>query len=101
MPSSLDRYKKDLEALINLGDRLEWSMRANCFPEATLQQFEAALPGKGEAAVKTLPSFDPEYQRWYSEAQRLIKQLLPDRLADFVRHYEKPKGRKSISIENY
>jgi hypothetical protein len=26
---------------------------------------------------------------------------LPDRLADFVRHYEKPKPRKDISYENY
>lgn len=31
----------------------------------------------------------------------LIKQLLPDRLSDFVRHYEKPKPRKEISYENY
>ena len=31
----------------------------------------------------------------------MIKQLLPDRLVDFVRHYEKPKPRKDISYENY
>ena len=35
------------------------------------------------------------------EAKVLIKQLLPDRLADFARHYEKPKPRKDISVENY
>jgi hypothetical protein len=38
---------------------------------------------------------------WYSEARALIRQLLPDRLADFVRHYEKPKPRKDITAENY
>ena len=27
--------------------------------------------------------------------------MLPDRLSDFVRHYEKPKPRKDISFENY
>ncbi len=31
----------------------------------------------------------------------LVKQLLPDRLADFVHHYEKPKSRKSVTYETY
>ena len=31
----------------------------------------------------------------------MIKQFLPDRLADFVRHYEKPKPRKDISYDSY
>lgn len=31
----------------------------------------------------------------------LVRQLLEDRLADFVRHYEKPKIRKEITYENY
>ena len=30
-----------------------------------------------------------------------MRQLLPDRLEDFVRHYEKPKTRKDITYENY
>ena len=41
------------------------------------------------------------YQCWYSEAKTLIKQLLPDRLTDFVRYYEKPKPRKDITPESY
>ena len=40
-------------------------------------------------------------QPWYSEAKVLIRQLLPDRLSDFVRHYEKPKPRKDITYESY
>ena len=39
--------------------------------------------------------FATPYQRWYSEVKVLIKQLLPDRLVDFVQHYEKPKSRTS------
>jgi hypothetical protein len=42
-----------------------------------------------------------KYQSWYSEARALLKQLLPDRLDDFARLYEKPKARKSIGYENY
>jgi uncharacterized protein (UPF0332 family) len=54
-----------------------------------------------DAFIKKLPKFNEDYQAWYSEAKALIKQLLPDRLSDFVRHYEKPKPRKDISYENY
>ena len=42
--------------------------------------------------------FATPYQRWYSEVKVLIKQLLPDRLVDFVQHYEKPKSRTSESL---
>jgi hypothetical protein len=59
------------------------------------------LKTKADEYIKELPSFGDEYQRWYSEALALIRQLLPDRLVDFSRHYEKPKARKNISFENY
>ncbi len=36
-----------------------------------------------------------------AEAKVLIKQLLPDRLDDFVRLYEKPKSRKKIDFESH
>jgi len=51
--------------------------------------------------LASLPSFKIEYQIWYSEVKVLLKQLLQDRLDDFVRLYEKPKIRKDISFENY
>lgn len=51
--------------------------------------------------VKKIPDFDSSYQGWYSEASAVIKQLLPDRLSDFVRLYEKPKSRKEVTWENY
>jgi hypothetical protein len=55
-----------------------------------------------KAYLKTLPTdFGEAYQRWYSEAKILVKQLLPDRLEDFVAHYEKPKNRKEVTHVNY
>src|SRR5690606_622832 len=51
--------------------------------------------------MDALPDFKDAYQFWYSESLVLIKQLLPDRLNDFIRLYEKPKGRKDIGFENY
>ena len=52
-------------------------------------------------SAQALPLFKTEYQPWYSEAKALVRQLLPDRLLDFTRYYEKPKTRKEITFENY
>jgi hypothetical protein len=56
---------------------------------------------KSTAVIKALPNFKNAYQGWYSEAKTMIRQLLPDRIEDFSRLYEKPKSRKEITYENY
>jgi hypothetical protein len=103
-PSNLDRFKKDLEALIAKGEQLHIAMQAQAFPREVREQLKKQLGNDAkrlEKFIAALPSLVTDYQPWYSEAKILIKQLLPDRLADFVRHYEKPKPRKDISFENY
>lgn len=97
MQPNLEKYKKDLEKLISKGDLLHIAMQHECFPD----EVKKALGKDAQEIIKQLPKFNAEYQAWYSEAKVLIKQLLPDRLADFARHYEKPKPRKDISYENY
>jgi len=101
MMSNLDRYKKDLESLLNQGELLHYAMQLACFPEETERAIKQHYGDKTKDVIKALPLFNDEYQSWYSEAKTLVKQLLPDRLADFVRHYETPKPRKDITYENY
>ena len=101
MASNLDRYRKDLDALIERGERLHLAIQAACYPEEFEKAFKKQLGTKVREFVKALPDFKTEYQSWYSEAKVLIRQLLPDRLADFTRHYEKPKPRKDITFESY
>ena len=101
MMSNLDRYKKDLESLITTGQQLEISIKAKCYPERVKSQLKKKLGAETEEVIAALPPFATTYQRWYSEAKALIRQLLPDRLADFVRYYEKPKTRKAITYESY
>lgn len=101
MQSNLDRYKKDLDALLSKGDMLHMALEHHCMPEEFEVEVKRQLGKKAKQYLDDLPNFGQEYQVWYSEAKSLIKQLLPDRLADFVRHYEKPKPRKDISFENY
>lgn len=100
MLPNLDRYKKELDSLLETGRDLEFAMPRECSQEferlATKQ-----LGDKARAFISALPSFRESYQVWYSEAKALIRQLLPDRLTDFVRHYEKPPRRKDITAESY
>ncbi len=101
MMSNLDRYKKDLESLIETGGELRLSIEAKCYPERLKSLLKESFGAKAKEIIAALPPFDTTYQHWYSEAKALIRQLLPDRLADFVGHYEKPKSRKMITAESY
>jgi len=100
---NIEKYKTDLQALINKGDRLDISIKYSCYPENIEKQIKAALKDdtKVKEWISKLPAFNKEYQSWYSEALVLIKQLLPDRLLDFTKLFEKPKTRKSIEYGNY
>lgn len=105
MLSNLDRYKQDLDSLIVKGDKLLLAIYAECFPEKLEDSLKKEHGDKAKEILKDLlksvPSFAQDYQAWYSEAKVLVKQLLPDRLSDFVGHYERPKPRKNITYESY
>jgi hypothetical protein len=97
LQKNLERYKSDLDKLKQKGDQLHLAMQYECFPD----QVKKVLGKKADEEIKKLLKFSEEYQTWYTESKVLIKQLLPDRLDDFTRHYEKPKPRKDITYENY
>jgi hypothetical protein len=100
MSSNIDKYKRDLDALIGRGEMLQNAIQFECCPDKFRKAVKDAQLDPKEVVSK-LPSFTETYQSWYSEALVLIRQILPDRLDDFTRHYEKPKSRKEISFENY
>lgn len=102
MQSNLDKYKSDLNDLVDLGGKLDVAIQLECFPEKFEKHFkEKKEEHKFSDIKKILPSFRDEYQKWYSEALILVKQLLPNRLNDFVRLYEKPKTGKQLSSDTY
>ena len=47
-----------------------------------------------------LPNFNLSYDSWYSESLAVIKQLLPDRVDDFIKQYKQEK-RKDIDFLTY
>lgn len=103
MISNLEKYKKDLESLLKRGPALvcalEYQQDPIGFANEAKKQF--ADDTKAAGFLKGLPNFSSTYQTWYSEAKAIIRQLLPDRIEDFARLYEKPKSRNEITFENY
>jgi hypothetical protein len=93
-----------LDALIKRGDNLLYAIQKEHVPGFESQLKKQAGAGNSQKVkefLAALPAFSEAYQSWYSEAKALVRQLLPDRLADFVRHYEKPKSRKELTYESY
>jgi len=80
------------------------AMQYDCHPNEFKEKLKEALKGSDETAKTFLdgpPKFKSEYQEWYSKAQAVIKQVLPDRLKDFISYYEYPRPRREIDSGNY
>jgi hypothetical protein len=73
MTSNLEKYKQDIQKLINEGERLLSILKNN----------------------DDLKKFRKNYEVWYSESLALIKVVLPDRFNDFKKYYDH-KGQKSL-----
>jgi hypothetical protein len=83
MPTNLERFKSDLSKLISVG----WDMYSEltdriCALEENKDDYEG--------------SFEENYQRWYTEASAVLKQLMPDRLPEFSHLYHGDGKRKQI-----
>jgi hypothetical protein len=102
--SNIERYKNDFEKLLKQGELVFEALSRYAYGDEYDQAILKAFKGdkkKQKTFLEAVPDFKSAYQPWYSEAIALLKQLLPDRLTDFIRLYEKPKGRKDLGFENY
>ena|SRR5450759_4285773 len=92
MKSNLEKYKAELETLIDNGASLFDALQYECLPKEFEEYYKKKLGDKYGKFIEMLPRFSGDFQKWYSEAHAVVKQLIPDRLPDFVRLYEKPKN---------
>ena len=92
MESNITKYQKDLESLIDHGQLLLYGLYNELSDELKIDK---QLKDK----IKKL-SFRQDYNSWYNEALAVIKQLLPDRLNDFISYYKLEK-RKEITVGTY
>jgi hypothetical protein len=91
----IDRYKTDLNRLVVTGQKLHRSLLLETEPAI------AKKAGITQEQKNDLPNVRQEYQAWYSEALALIRQLLPDRIEDFVGYYKPLKPRKELNVATY
>jgi hypothetical protein len=99
--SNLEKHKKDLESLIKRGNSLEFALSYQEDKSGFESRMKKQFGDRTATYLKGLPCFTDDYQGWYSEAKALIRQLLPDRVEDFLGIMKMPKSRKAITLENY
>ena len=85
--SNITKFKDELKALIDEGYLLQLSLALDL--EIVDEETEKEL------CELKLPSFKDKYERWYSVSMQVVKQVLPDRLADFVKHYKDEKRKQT------
>ena len=97
METNLTKYKTDLESLITRGsdlyDGLIYELRNDIGDE-----YRKLSKERKEKISQC--KFTSRYNEWYNESLVLIKQLMPERLADFQSYYRMDK-RKTISLATY
>ena len=98
MVSNLEKYRKEIDELVSEGMLLRYGLRN----EMGIQIPKAIATGLQEEMVTKLKkaSFRNRYQKWFNSSLAVIKQLLPDRLTDFVSAYHQDV-KKDKSIVNY
>jgi nicotinamide riboside kinase len=94
--SCLEKYRKDLDALVAEAFWVEQSLTLMYTDrDKYVADLTNSLKGDAEKVavfMKKIQPFPTAYQEWYSEAVTLVRQLMPDRLNDFIKLYEKPKA---------
>lgn len=95
-------FENELESLLGKGKILQFAMYAETAPE----DFRKLVQSKSETVQRLAKAakdavFQRDYQPWYTEALASLRFLIPERVDDFKRLYEMPKGRKELTYGNY
>lgn len=95
--NNITRYQQDIERLITQGDDLMMGL-ANELKDDFSSDYKKLSKEMKERLAQY--SFKDKYHEWYNESLAIIKQLIPDRLEDFINYYKLPK-RKEITYGTY
>lgn len=97
MESNINKYQNDLKSLIQRGLSLYYGLYNEFYKE---YKAEISKLNKDVQEIIKKSSFKDAYNSWYNESLIVIKQLMPERLDDFVAYYKLPK-RKEFTYETY
>jgi len=101
MQINLEKFKKDLDKLLDEGELLYHAMVVEQLSVEERAKHKKELGKKFVDFEKQIPRFSEKYQSWYSEALECIRQILPSRMEDFTSLYKINSKRKEITYENY
>ena len=97
LKSNLEAYRAELERLEKQGSEMLLDLKLR----ETGQIDRLNEDGKNNAK-KLNGKFEREYQRWYTEAGAVVRQLLPERMAEFVELYQGDgRRRKTFDLVTY
>jgi hypothetical protein len=96
MATNLTRYKDDLSKLVQLGNRMYLDLEIR-----SIERQKKLSKALSEMKKQVEGSFEKNYHRWYSEAQVVIRQLLPNREDEFETLYKTDPKRKSVNAATY
>jgi hypothetical protein len=94
--TNLSRYRADLSKLLELGDLMEEDIFLK-----ELSKTRDLTEEEKKRAEKNKGAFRREYQKWYTEALAVIRQITPERREEFEHLYRGDGKRRSIDITNY
>jgi hypothetical protein len=94
--ANLAQYKEDLNKLIVLGSAMDLDLL--CRISERNGELDDAI--KKDRNKVTKP-FEENYQRWYTEAFTVLRQILPDRLTEFEAYYRVDPRRKNIQLTTF
>ncbi len=98
--NNFDKYKEDYKKLRALGKALYFGFICEYNNHPNVKKAYSTL-SKEQKELGENHLFSIDYHFWYNESLRLIKQLMPERLDDFVGFYSASKNRKIINLANY
>lgn len=101
MSNSKDTMKEQIRDLQTRGRTLYYhaALTEDKLDKKNVKQFKESK--EYTDFLKSFHTVQASYQRWYSEAMLVIKQLLPDRIDEFKRLYHDEKRSKDITYLTY
>ncbi|MBM2816472.1 MAG: hypothetical protein HW421_3234 [Ignavibacteria bacterium] len=101
MQSDLEKFKKDLDRLIRKGTEIEFDfmLTTGLIPKDPKNPIYANIM-KMQATTKYWSTFKTDYQNWYTESVVVIRNLITDRIDDFIRLFKDTKSKEGDASGN-
>lgn len=96
--TNLEKYNDEIKNLVRTGNFMDTDLHFRTISDEEKDKFTE----KEKAVLKKVNgSFEKSYQSWYTESIALVKQLIPDRLKEFISLYQTDNKRKQVNADTY